>query len=414
VRQRRALIIGGSLGGLFAANMLRVSGWAVQVFERVGDDLASRGAGIGTHDEMFAVMRRIGLEVDESIGVTPVARRCLDATGRVVREDAIPRILSSWSIFYRALKDALPVDRYDFAKTLVDVSQNGQTVTATFADGTRHEGELLVAADGIRSSVRNLVMPEAQPRYAGYVAWRGVLHEADMEPAIRERIFEHYLYCLPEGEMIIAYPVPGPDNDVRRGRRSYNWVWYHPVSAEALTALRTDATGREHPMGIPPPLIRPEVLAEIRAVARRVLAPQIAEVIERTPQPFFQAIYDLESPRLVHGRIVLLGDAAFVARPHVGMGVTKAALDAQTLADELASAGEDIEAALARYDVRQRLFGTRAVARARKLGRHIEAQTMKRRDERTGDELVQDPAVVMREVGARLCEIPELYELVRG
>jgi 2-polyprenyl-6-methoxyphenol hydroxylase-like FAD-dependent oxidoreductase len=407
----RALVIGGSLGGLFAANMLRTAGWDVEVFERVGDDLASRGAGIGTHEEMFDVMRRFGVEVDERVGVRPAARRCLDRDGRIVREDAIPRVLSSWSLFYRALKDAFPHARYHFGKTLARVENRADSVEAVFADGTRAEGGLLVAADGIRSTVRGQLMPEVQPRYAGYVAWRGILHESQIEPAIRERIFEHYLYCLPEGEMIIAYPVPGPDDDVRRGRRSYNWVWYHPVAERGLESLCTDANGRVHALGIPPPLIRPEAVAGMRALARRVFAPQIAEVIERTPQPFFQAIYDLESPRLVEGRVALLGDAAFVARPHVGMGVTKAALDAQCLADELAAAGDGIAPALQRYDARQRLFGTRVVARARKLGRHLEAQG-KPREERTGDELYQDPAIVMREVGARLCEIPELYELV--
>jgi 2-polyprenyl-6-methoxyphenol hydroxylase-like FAD-dependent oxidoreductase len=412
VRQRRALIIGGSLGGLFAANMLRASGWDVHVFERVHDDLASRGAGIGTHEEMFAVMRRIGLHVDESIGVYPAGRRCLDSAGRVVREDTIPRMLSSWSLFYRALKDALPAERYHFAKALTGVAQDGDSVTATFADGTNAQGDLLVAADGIRSSVRALLMPEVQPRYAGYVAWRGVLHESEMAPELHAAVFEHYLYCLPEGEQIIAYPVPGPDDDVRPGRRSYNWVWYHPVDAAALQDLCTDAKGRVHPLGIAPPLIRPQVITDIRAVAHRVLAPQIAEVIDRTPQPFFQAIYDLEAPGMVQGRVALLGDAAFVARPHVGMGVTKAALDAQCLADSLTAAGGDVVAALARYDASRRLFGTRVIARARKLGTHLEAQVSKPREERTAEELHQDPAIVMREVGARLCEIPELFELV--
>ena len=408
---RKASIIGGSLGGLFAANMLRAAGWDVNVYERVGDDLASRGAGIGTHDEMFAVMRRFGIEVDESIGVLPAGRRCLDSAGRIVREDTIPRVLSSWSLFYRALKDALPAERYHFSKALTGIDHDGARVVATFADGSDAEADLLVGADGLRSTVRALLMPGVDPRYAGYVAWRGVLHEAEMAPHLHAAVFEHYLYCLPEGEMIIAYPVPGPGDDVRPGRRSYNWVWYHPVDSAKLTDLCTDAAGRVHKLGIAPPLIRPEVVAEIRATAHRVLAPQIAEVIDRTPQPFFQAIYDLEAPRLVEGRVALLGDSAFVARPHVGMGVTKAALDAQGLADAL-DATPDIAAALARYDVERRLFGTRAVARARKLGAHIEAQVSKPRALRTAEELYQDPAVVMREVGARLSEIPELAELV--
>jgi 2-polyprenyl-6-methoxyphenol hydroxylase-like FAD-dependent oxidoreductase len=71
----RALVIGGSLGGLFAANLLHVIGWHVDVYERVADDLATRGAGIGTHDELFSILRRLGIAVDASIGVE-VRERC--------------------------------------------------------------------------------------------------------------------------------------------------------------------------------------------------------------------------------------------------------------------------------------------------------------------------------------------------
>ena len=129
-------------------------------------------------------------------------------------------------------------------------------------------------------------MPEVEPRYAGYVAWRGVLDESAMRPGLHAEIFERYVFCLPEGEMVIAYPVPGPHNDLRPGRRSYNLVWYHPVDEAELRALCTDATGHYHRLGIPPPLIRPEAIRDIRAVAHNVLAPQIAEVMELTPQLF--------------------------------------------------------------------------------------------------------------------------------
>ena len=72
MKPRRVLIIGGSLGGLFAANLLHQQGCHIEVFERVGDDLATRGAGIGTHDELFTVLQRIGITIDPTIGV-PIA-----------------------------------------------------------------------------------------------------------------------------------------------------------------------------------------------------------------------------------------------------------------------------------------------------------------------------------------------------
>jgi 2-polyprenyl-6-methoxyphenol hydroxylase-like FAD-dependent oxidoreductase len=395
---RRALVIGGSIGGLFAANWLRATGWNVTVFERVGDDLASRGAGIGTHEELRAVIRRLGLTVDESIGVWVHTRICLDRSGRVTHEIATSQLQSSWARVYRLLKDAFPAADYRFGMGLERIEQDAGSVTAIFSDGTRATGELLVGADGVRSTVRELLLPEAQPRYAGYVAWRGLVDERAF-PEAHRKLFEYYSMCLPEGEMMLAYPVPGRNNETKPGRRGYNHIWYRPTDfGETLPRLCTDASGHCHGISIPPPLIRPEITARIKSEARELLAPQIAAVVERTDQLFFQAIFDLETPRMALGRVALLGDAAFVARPHVGAGVTKAALDAECLAREIKAADGDLDAALLRYDRERRLFGSRIVARARRLGAYIEAQ-LKPRSERTEAERQPPPEYLMREIG---------------
>ena len=407
-KQQRALIIGGSLGGLFAANLLRSIGWHVEVFERVADDLATRGAGIGTHDELFAVMRWLGVAIDSSIGVEVHERICLDSDGSVLHKVALSQMMTAWARIYRPLKDMLPASQYHFGKNLERIEEDANGVTAVFSDGTTSRGDLLIAADGIRSAVRAQILPQAEPRYAGYIAWRGVVDESAVSPATHAAIFERYAFGLPVGEMMLAYPVPGRDNDVRPGHRGYNFVWYRPVDFKTkLPRLATDATGHCHGVAIPPPLITPEVVAEMRAEAKALLAPQIYEIVERTPQPFFQAIFDLESPRMAIGRVALLGDAAFVARPHVGMGVTKAALDAQCLAQSIAAVPGDLPAALARYDAERRLFGTRVVARSRRLGAYIEAQ-LKPPELRTAEECDQRPEVVLREIGANLANISEL------
>jgi 2-polyprenyl-6-methoxyphenol hydroxylase-like FAD-dependent oxidoreductase len=407
-KPRRALVIGGSIGGLFAANWLRAIGWSVTVFERVGDDLASRGAGIGTHEELRAVIRRLGLTVDETIGVWVHTRICLDHSGRVTHELATSQLQSSWARVYRLLKDALPAADYRFGMVLERIEQDAGGITALFADGTRERGDLLVGADGVRSTVRELLLPEAQPRYAGYVAWRGLVDEASFSPAAHAELFERYTMCFPEGEMMLCYPVPGRDNDTRPGRRGYNHIWYRPTDGHAaLPQLCTDAAGHCHGISIPPPLIRPEVTARIKAEARALLAPQVAAVVERTEQLFFQAIFDIETPRMALGRAVLLGDAAFVARPHVGAGVTKAALDAECLAREIKGANGDLDAALARYDRERRLFGSRIVARARRLGAYIEAQ-LKPPAQRTEAERQPSPEYLMREIGTITLDIKAL------
>jgi len=396
--KQRALIIGGSIGGLFAANWLRKIGWDVTVFERVGDDLASRGAGIGTHDELRAVIDRLGLPVDD-IGVWVERRICLERDGRVSHRLATAQLQSSWARVYRLLKDAFPAADYHFGMALERVEQDAGGVTAIFVDGARARGDLLVGADGVRSTVRGCLLPEAQPRYAGYVAWRGIVDESTFVSPEERELFGLYTMAFPEGEMILCYPVPGRDNDSRPGHRGYNHIWYRPTDFDTtLRDISTDVAGHCHGISIPPPLIRPDVVARIKADAHRLLAPQIAAIVERTGQLFYQAIFDLESPSLALGRVVLLGDAAFVARPHVGVGVTKAAMDAECLALEIQAAAGDLDAALARYDRARRLFGTRIVERARRLGAYIEAQ-LKPPGQRTEAEKQPSPEYLMREIG---------------
>jgi 2-polyprenyl-6-methoxyphenol hydroxylase-like FAD-dependent oxidoreductase len=133
----RAIIIGGSLGGLFAAHMLREAGLNVDVFERSGDDLVLRGAGIGTHDEMLAVVRRIGIPIDGSIGVRVGARICLDREGRIVHRLELERIMSAWAHVYMPLKALLPQENYHFNSALERVEQDDNGVTAIFSDGKR-------------------------------------------------------------------------------------------------------------------------------------------------------------------------------------------------------------------------------------------------------------------------------------
>jgi 2-polyprenyl-6-methoxyphenol hydroxylase-like FAD-dependent oxidoreductase len=203
--------------------------------------------------------------------------------------------------------------------------------------------------------------------------------------------------------MIVAYPVPARDG--APGHRDWNIVWYRPVLGdEALRDMCTDAAGRHHGPAIPPPLVRPDVIAAVKRDARALLAPLIAELVERSPL-FFQAIFDVESPRLAVGRVALLGDAAFVARPHVGMGVTKAALDALCLANSLKH--HDVDRALARYNDLRGEFGRRCVARARRLGAYIEARAHPERGW-TPEQLDQRPERLLHEAAALLSDIPEL------
>jgi 2-polyprenyl-6-methoxyphenol hydroxylase-like FAD-dependent oxidoreductase len=401
----RAIVIGGSLGGLFAANLLSDLGWEVELFERVPDDLAARGAGIGTHEELLSVLGRLGIAMEERLGAQVGDRVCLDREGNVVHRVPWGHIMSGWANVYRPLKDRFPPERYHFGKSFESFNADERGVSVRFEDGCEARGDLLIGADGLRSAVRAQLFPGLEPAYAGYVAWRALVDEDALPAELRRRLGNTYWFGLPPGEMIVAYPVPARDG--APGQRDWNVVWYRPILGDqALRDMCTDAGGRHHGPAIPPPLVRPEVTAALKRDARALLAPLIAELVERS-QPFFQAIFDVESPRLAVGRVALLGDAAFVARPHVGMGVTKAALDALCLRLSIQKTPNSLESALARYDRLRGEFGRRCVARARRLGAYIEARA---RPERawTAQQLDERPERLMREVAASLKDIPEL------
>src|SRR6266481_2938518 len=133
---RRALVIGGSLGGLLAAHLLRDVGWDVTVLERNAEDLTGRGAGLSTHPQLVDVLRRVGIDFDESMGVKVASLVCLDRHGKTYLEDKTARTMSSWGRLYRSLRDPLPSASYRLGMSLTRVEQDADGVTAVFADGS--------------------------------------------------------------------------------------------------------------------------------------------------------------------------------------------------------------------------------------------------------------------------------------
>lgn len=381
--KRRAVVIGGSMSGLLCGLQLLRSGWDVDVYERVDSELSGRGAGIVAQYELIDRLRGLGLAT-EALGVHITTRKILDAQGRVTSEIECPQVLTAWECVYRLLRDAFPPEHYHRGRGLTEFSQDAHAVRAHFSDGETIEADLLVGADGIRSTVRQQCAPQVTPLYAGYSAWRALIAESALPADVHRELFEVMAFGLPPGEQFLSYPVAGPNDDLRPGHRRTNVVWYRPADETTkLQWLLTDEGGTTHAISIPPPLIRREAITEMRADAERLLAPQFRQIVRLIDEPILQPIYDLESDNMAFGRVAVLGDAAFVARPHVAAGVSKASDDAAALAEGLTAEG-DVERGLKRFEAARLKENHMIIQRARHLGAYLQATRTQEEQARAG------------------------------
>ena len=236
--RQRALVIGGSVGGLFAAHLLRQAGWDGAVYERAAASLGDRGTGIGTRPELFAAMRRAGIASNDTLGIDVLGRVGLGADGRVLHERTARAVTSAWSRIWRPLREALPDALYTGDKALVRVEQNADGVSAAFADGSHAEADLLVAADGLHSTVRAQLLPGLAPSYAGFAAWRGVVEPRQLAPELHEMMFRHMVFGFPDGELMLSIPMPVPQG--APGERCCHFVWFRQADETALRALGED------------------------------------------------------------------------------------------------------------------------------------------------------------------------------
>lgn len=362
-------VVGGSIGGLFAAAALKQAGWSVQVYERVGVPLSGRGAGIVTHSQLIAALEAVGADTSD-LGVQVHDRVVFDVDGARVATVPYGQVVTSWDRMYQMLRRLIPDEDYHLGEMLHGYVEDADGVSLTFESGREARVDVLVGADGFRSAVRAHLLPEVQPLYAGYVVWRALAQEAELSPEMRDRIFDVFGMFMPQGTQIVGYPIAGEGNDLAPGHRRYNFVWYSPMSHGELDDMLTDATGTTHAISIPPPLVREDVLARMEETAARVLPDVFRHVLAKSERPFFTPIYDHCSPVFARGRVALSGDAACVARPHVGMGVTKAAQDALALARHLT--GDVVEGLQAYSD--ERVPASRAAyERSQLLGRYMMA-----------------------------------------
>jgi len=363
-------VVGGSIGGLFAAALLSRDGHRVTVLERSRTGLARRGAGLVAQQELFDLLHRVGRDADARIGVVAHERITLDRNGDVVHRDPTPQTQLSWDHLYEVFRALVPLDQYRLGHAVRAVYSTEDRATVEMVNGTEHHFDVVIGADGLNSVTRAAVAPEHQVNsYVGYTTWRGLVPEDAMPTRASNTLLERFGFFTGPRSHMLGYLVPGPGGEIEKGNRRYNWVWYRSLRETELAAIMARSGKPVGSASLAPGDLPDDLRQDLVRAAELELPLVFAQAVAAESQPFLQAIYDYVPPRMTRQRIALLGDAAVVVRPHTAMGAAKAAGDAMVLAEFLDRLTP--EQALARYED-ERLPVGRAIAEyGRRLGRSL-------------------------------------------
>ncbi|MDI3405307.1 FAD-dependent monooxygenase [Streptomyces cavernicola] len=372
-RGRRVAVVGGSIAGCAAALAARRAGAdAVTLYERAPGRLGERGMGVAVHAARYAELAAAGY-LDAAIPWVQMERRhwyvrdaaCPDPLGRRIAGMDFPFRTYNWGSLWHELRGRMP------AGTEV---RSGTPVTAVVRDGDRAEVrtaagaesyDLVVGADGHRSVVRGAAFAEVAPRFAGYPAWRGAFPAERLPDAERWPVGSCAYVVFPGGHLIV-YRIPSGPADPAGHR--VNWVLYTAPST-GLTRAPGDPDAHEDTLDA----ARCEQLARF---ADAYLPPYWATLLKTTARAELavQTLYDFTAPRYTAGPLLLLGDAATVARPHTGAGAVKALQDASALERALTGTAE-LGAALDAYDGERAPTGRTLVDLGRRLGDALVSRT---------------------------------------
>ena len=183
------------MAGLFTANMLHRAGWDVVILERATTPLSGRGTGIVTHAGMLALLRRAGVTTDASLGVPLTRRLSFDKQGRITAQTAFSQILMGWSRLHALLVDALPAHCYQLNRGVAEVAfgTTNARARAICHDGETVEADVLIGADGVRSLVRGVMLPNEHLETAPYIAWRGLVRQSHLTASAQAQLGDAFV-----------------------------------------------------------------------------------------------------------------------------------------------------------------------------------------------------------------------------
>ena len=357
------VIVGGSLAGLFTGVALKAHGIRTTILERTPTKLLhNQGAGIVAGGDTITFFDQYD-RCRRDVAIESQKRIYLDQSGRVAHEEVMKQTMTSWDLVYYLLranydgvesdylrgqrpKDwAKPSDGevdYRYGCTVTDYKVEHEKVTVMYTKEGKEEsviGDLLIGADGPSSTIRKLLIPDISRAYCGYVVIRGTVPEDEATPEAKEVFVERFAFFHGPGVQNLTYTIPGPNGATEKGSRLLNFVWYtnFPEDSDELDKIMTDKDGKRRRITIPPGTMTDEAWDMVKQRGRNKLPPQMSEMVEKTKNPFVQAITDVMSPTSVyeHGKVILIGDALAGFRPHTVSSTGQAAFDVMMLVEWL-------------------------------------------------------------------------------
>ncbi|MDB5511117.1 MAG: alpha/beta hydrolase [Enterovirga sp.] len=342
------LIAGGGIGGLTAAIACRRFGMDVTVLEQASE-LKEIGAGIQIASNASVVLREIGVEDEiRSVGVMPLSYDYRDLhTGRMLYQaplgmEAAQRYGAPMYNIHRAdlvdiLVRALPPGTIRFGKKIVGFSQTPEAVEATLSTGETLRADVLVAADGIHSAVREVLRGREEKHFANILMWRSLIPAEKLEGLDLE---ERGNYWFGPGRTLITYWV--------RPKNLYSILASVPAT-EVQRESWTDS-------------------GDIDDLMRSFdgMEPRARRMMEQIETSFITGMFYRDPvDNWTSGRVTLLGDAAHPMVPFLAAGAGQSIEDAWTLARVLSRRQDDVPGALLEYQQRRIPRTTRIQAGAR-------------------------------------------------
>ncbi|WP_280276579.1 FAD-dependent monooxygenase [Nocardia wallacei] len=353
----RIAVLGGSVAGCAMALAAHRAGASVVVAERSTHRLQERGYGIAMPPTTIRALAESGF-LDPAMPNHPVTQRIWivrnpRSTGaeQVLWHQPSPVALCNWAILWQTLRAAITEVDYRAGTWVTDIETTDDGCAAiVYGNKVTEQFDLVIGADGYRSTVRPAVVPGTAPQPVDYVLWRGTYPESAVPHPVPELDNAYVTVVFPHGQAVF-YLIPDG-----RGGRNLNWALYaYPPTPVSAARFEPDGTD-------------PELTSFVERLAAETLPPRWAELIAATRTVAIHPIFDLTTTQYTRGPFVLAGDAGALARPHTASGAVKALDDARCFHEALRVTSSPT-AALAFYDRQRCPAGNRLTLLGRRIGR---------------------------------------------